>query len=102
MGKNTITAKAQDEAIAALTKPGAEFEVDVKTINGIATRFFKNIPNTLPEYYAIYCDEFADNDFLVWYDDRLTFLQVYRKASVVAHVLKNQFNVKKGDREAIA
>ncbi|MHC4167524.1 MAG: class I adenylate-forming enzyme family protein [Planctomycetota bacterium] len=102
MGKNTITAKAQDEAIAALTKPGAEFEVDVKTINGIATRFFKNIPNTLPEYYAIYCDEFADNDFLVWYDDRLTFLQVYRKASVVAHVLKNQFNVKKGDRVAIA
>ncbi|MHC4356909.1 MAG: class I adenylate-forming enzyme family protein [Planctomycetota bacterium] len=102
MGKNTITAKTAAEAIAGLTKPGAEFEVDVKTINGVATRFFKNIPKTLPEYYRIYCDEFAERDFLVWYDDRLTFSQVYKKASVVAHVLKNQFNVKKGDRVAIA
>lgn len=99
MGKDTITA---EKAIAGLTKPGAEFEVDVKTINGVPTRFFKNIPKTLPEYYRIYCDEFAERDFLVWYDDRLTFSQVYRKASVVAHVLKNQFNVKKRDRVAIA
>ena len=91
MGKSTITAKTMDEAIAVLTKTGAEFEVDVKTINGVATRFFKNIPKTLPEYYRTYCDEFAERDFLVWYDDRLTFSQVYRKASVVAHVLKNQF-----------
>jgi long-chain acyl-CoA synthetase len=102
MGENTITAGTKEEAIAGLTKPGAEFEIDVKTINGVETRFFKNIPNTLPEYYRIYCDEFAERDFLVWYDDRLTFSQVYKKASVVAHVLKNQFNVKKGDRVAIA
>jgi len=102
MVNNAVLAKTMDEAIAELTKPGAEFEVDVKTINGVATRFFKNIPETLPEFYRVYCDKFAERDFLVWYDDRLTFSQVYGKAAIVAHVLKNKFNVKKRDRVAIA
>jgi long-chain acyl-CoA synthetase len=85
-----------------LTKPGAEFEVEVKLINGVETRVLKNIPKTLPEYYKIYTEEFAERDFIVWYDDRWSYGEVYQQASIIADKLKNELGVKKGDRVAIA
>lgn len=91
-----------EEALAELTKPGAEYEVEVKVINGIETRVYKNIPRTLPEYYKTYSDEFAEMECIVWYDDRWTYAEVYRQASIVAHRLKERLGVKKGDRVAIA
>jgi long-chain acyl-CoA synthetase len=102
MNESNSPLLTREETIAELTKPGAEFEVDVKVINGAEIRVFKNIPQSLPEYYKIYCDEFAERTFLVWYDDRWTYGEVYQKASVIAHKLKNQMGVKKGDRVAIA
>jgi acyl-CoA synthetase (AMP-forming)/AMP-acid ligase II len=95
-------ALTKEQAIAELTKPGAEYEVGVKTINGVETRFFKNIPQTLPEYYRIYRNEFAERTFLVWNDERWTYGEAYQEASIIAHKLKNRMGVKKGDRVAIA
>jgi long-chain acyl-CoA synthetase len=102
MNESNSSLLTAEEARAELTKPGAEFEVEFKLINGVETRVFKNIPQSLPEYYKIYSEEFAERDFIVWYDDRWTYKEVYQKASTVAHKLKNQMGVKKGDRVAIA
>jgi long-chain acyl-CoA synthetase len=102
MNESSSPALTKEQAIAKVTKPGAEFEVGVKLINGVETRFFKNIPQSLPEYYRIYCEEFAERPFIVWYDDCWTFGETYQKASIVAHRLKYQMGVEKGDRVAIA
>jgi long-chain acyl-CoA synthetase len=102
MNESNNPALTLEQAIAEVTKPGAEFEVGVKLINGVETRFFRKIPQSLPEYYRRYCDEFADRPFIVWYDDYWTFRETYRKASVIAHKLKHQMGIWKGDRVAIA
>jgi long-chain acyl-CoA synthetase len=95
-------AVTKEEAVAELTKPGAEYEVGTRLINGLETRFFKSIPQTLPEYFRIYRDEFAERTFLVWNDERWTYGEAYQKAATVAHKLKSRMGVKKGDRVAIA
>lgn len=102
MEEVAITEEMIEKARAELAKPGADYEIGIKVINGIETRVYKNIPKTLPEYYKIHCDEFADRDLIVWYDERWTFAQVYEEASRIAHLLKEDLNVKKGDRVAIA
>ena len=39
-------------AFAEATRPGSEFEIGTELIRGIELRVFKNIPRTLPEFYA--------------------------------------------------
>jgi long-chain acyl-CoA synthetase len=102
MDEVTITPEMIRDAIAEVTRPGGEFDTGTKVINGTEVRVFLNIPKTLPEFYKSHCNEFADLDFLVWYDERYTFAEVYQQAAVVANLLKDRFGIEKGDRVAIA
>jgi len=102
VNENTSPTVLKAEAIAELTKPGAEFEIGVRVINGVEARFFTNIPETLQEYYKIYCDEFAELTAVVWYDDHWTFRDTYERAAIVARKLRDEMGVGKGDRVAVA
>ena len=86
---------------AGLTRPGAQFELEETTIQGITYRSYKNAPATLPQ---IYRDSlaFGEQPFLVYEDRRYTFKEAYSLASKVASQLIDQFDIKKGDRVAIA
>jgi len=89
------------EAVAALTAPGAPFEMEEKIIRGIRTRVWKNAPPSLRTVFEASAAH-GDLPFLVYEDERLTFAEHYRRVAALAHLFVNRFAVQKGDRIAIA
>ncbi|WP_309643734.1 class I adenylate-forming enzyme family protein [Phenylobacterium sp.] len=87
------------EAHAALTAPGARFEMEEKSIRGIMTRTWKNAPPTLRDVF-LNGRTFADREFLVYEDDRATFEAFARATLALAHQLQAD-GVRKGDRVAV-
>jgi long-chain acyl-CoA synthetase len=89
------------EAHARLTAKGAFFEMEEIPIRGIRTRVYKNAP---PSIRAVV--EFSRNhkaaDFLVFGDERVSFAAHYRAVAALAAALTQRFDVKKGERVAIA
>lgn len=89
------------EAESQLTAPGAIFEVGEMDIRGVRTRYWKNAPKTLPEILAS-SRGYAQHDFVVFEDERMTFEEHFRCAAHLAHTLGERFGVAPGDRVAIA
>jgi long-chain acyl-CoA synthetase len=89
------------EATAALTAPDEGFEMETLTIRGVPTRTWKKAPATLRavlELSALH----ADQTFLVYEDERITFGEHFRIVAGLAHTLIDRFGVRPGDRVAIA
>jgi long-chain acyl-CoA synthetase len=89
------------EATERLTGPGSPFEVVIEDIRGIATRTWKQAPPTLRTVFDRSLLH-GDADFLVYEDDRLGFAEHDRMAATLAHRLRDELGVEKGDRVAIA
>jgi len=87
------------EALTALTAPGQPHEIIEIEAIGRRIRAFKNAPKNLGQLYS---EARSDKPFLVYEDERLTFDETWRRACTLAHVLVNDYGVKKGDRIAIA
>ena len=89
------------EAVAALTAPGAPFEMEEKDIRGLRTRVWKNAPASLR---AVLEGSRAHGDlpFLVYENERLTFAEHYRRCAALARALSERYGIRKGDRVAIA
>jgi long-chain acyl-CoA synthetase len=86
------------EAVAAVTAPGAPFELERITVRGVEYNAFKNAPRTLREVVGL---QRGDDVFLVYEDERLTFAEVQRQIAAFGHQLVHQYGVAKGDRVAI-
>jgi long-chain acyl-CoA synthetase len=100
-----------EQVTAALTAPGAIFEIEDVTVRGIPVRAWKNAPPTLRDVLSLSVAH-GDTDFLV-YDgdaegavpgpfDRLTYREHFRAAAVFANRLVDEFGIRPGDRVAIA
>jgi long-chain acyl-CoA synthetase len=89
------------EADAQLTAPGQTFEMDEVDIRGIPTRVWKNCPAKLADILAL-SKGHGEAVFIVYEDEQLTFDRHYRTAAHLAHVLRDRFGVREGDRVAIA
>src|SRR5262249_38276415 len=89
------------EAHAALTAPGAPVEMEEAVIRGLTDRVWKS---TQPDLRVIFDEMRAhgDKDYIVYEDDRLTYAGAVRAAATLAHLLRDKYGVKKGDRVAIA
>jgi long-chain acyl-CoA synthetase len=89
------------EAVAALTAPGAPFEMEEKIIRGVSLRVWKN---ALPSLRAVFEASRAHGDlsFLVYEDERLSYDEHYRHTAALARALERRFGIRKGDRVAIA
>ncbi|MFZ4718099.1 MAG: class I adenylate-forming enzyme family protein [Ilumatobacteraceae bacterium] len=87
------------EAIAALTAPGAAYELRVVDTAVGPQRVFVGLPQTLPDLYASCA---SDKEFLVLGDERRTFREVHELIAGLARVLVEEFEVGKGDRVAIS
>jgi len=85
--------------LAALTAPGQPHEIIKIEAIGRQIRAFKNAPVNLGQLYS---QARSDKPFLVYEDERLSFEETWRRACTLAHVLVNEYGVKKGDRIAIA
>lgn len=89
----------RQEALAALTAPGQPHEIVKIEAIGRQIRAFKNAPRNLGQLYR---EARSDKPFLIYEDERLSFEETWRRACTLAHVLVNEYGVKKGDRIAIA
>ena len=87
-----------DEAVAALTAPGAAYELATETIGGIEYRVFRNLPASLRNLYDQARRDHGDKDFLVCEDARLTYAEAWDRAAAIAHQLIHRYGVAKGDR----
>ena len=97
--ESTTATLTREEARARLTGPGADFEIEQRTLYGQPIRSFKNGPHTLRDLFA---DNISDLDFFVYENERYTFRQTYAKASQIGQLLKNDYGIVKGDRVAIS
>jgi len=88
------------EATAALTAPGARFEMDTAVIRGVVTRVWKNAPHDLGALLDL-SRTHGEQLFTILDDERVSFEANYRAASAFARALES-FGVGKGDRVAFA
>ena len=87
------------DAHAALTGPGARFEIGMEQINGDAMKVWTRVPATLAKVFEN-GRAFGDREFLIYQDDRVTYDTFCRAAVQLAHRLREE-GVVKGDRVAI-
>ncbi|MEL6529999.1 MAG: class I adenylate-forming enzyme family protein [Pseudomonadota bacterium] len=93
---------ALETIIGELTKEGQPFATVGFERGGVSLPAFAVSPPTLAHYFAHFCNEHKDVEFLVDGEIRLTFGQAYAAAVCVAQGLANDHGVQKGDRVGIA
>lgn len=93
--------RSLQECDRIMTAPGAVYEWEKKTIFGRDLRVFKNLPPSLRDFWLLASQAWADREYLVLGDERLTFKETHRRAVVVAAMLAKEYGIKKGDKVAI-
>lgn len=88
------------EIEALLCAPGAPFEMDTVEIRGVPTRVWKNAPANLAALAAAGRSH-GDATFLVYEDERVTFISWHKAVAALAAELQ-RLGVKQGDRVALA
>lgn len=83
-----------------LTQHGSPFELQDSVIKGIPCKIFPHSPKTLQDVF-LKATSFAQREFIVNGDTRLSFSQVLLKANVFARALQQQYGVLKGCRVAL-
>jgi long-chain acyl-CoA synthetase len=87
-------------AWSELTAPGAPFEVAEVDIRGVRTKSYVAAPPGLREVW-LSSVAFADNDYLVYHDERWSYGQAHEQVAAIANWLVAH-DVGAGDRVAIA
>jgi acyl-CoA synthetase (AMP-forming)/AMP-acid ligase II len=91
-----------DEAIQALTGEGGMLPLTHFEKYGQQLPMIASAPPALSHFFAYFCMQHADTEFLVDGDTRLTFGQSYAAARHVAAALIAGHGIAKGDRVGIA
>ena len=91
-----------DEAIQALTGEGGMLPLTHFEKYGQQLPMIASAPPALSQFFAYFCMQHADAEFLVDGDTRLTFGQSYAAARKVATALIAGHGIEKGDRIGIA
>lgn len=90
-----------DAAVTQLTATGQMFALEALEIRGHQYRSYLNQPQDLAAYYALMANH-AAQDWVVHGPERYTYAQGLQHAAEFATVLQQRFQVRKGDRVAIA
>ena len=90
-----------DEAIQALTAPGAPFEIVEADVHGQRLRVFRRTPPSLRELFALSRTR-GEATFLVYEDERWSFADVMAKVDALGAALVSRYGIQPGDRVAIA
>jgi long-chain acyl-CoA synthetase len=89
-----------EEVWNELTGPGAQFEIAEVVVRGNPMRTYVNAPASLRDVWLA-SRAFAERDYLVYHDERITFTEAHRQVGSIACWLQAQ-GVGPGDRVAIA
>ncbi len=88
------------EARAALTAPGAKFEMEEAEVHGRRTRVWKNAPPSLPGLLSA-TRAHGDRTFTIYEDERVSYDANHRATAAIAEHLAG-LGVDRGDRVALA
>lgn len=91
-----------DEAIQALTGEGGMLPVTHYEKYGQNLPMIASAPPALSQFFAYFCMQHAEAEFLVDGETRLTFGQTYAAARALATALVAGHSLQKGDRVGIA
>jgi len=94
--------QTMDTIIGQLSSQGQPFMTVPFERGGVEMPAFAMAPPTMAHYFAHFCNEHKDVEFLVDGDTRLTFGEAYAAAACVAQGLVTKHGVTKGDRIGIA
>ena len=83
-----------------LTAPGADFEIVETEVLGRPCRVYAKAPSSLRDVW-LSTRQFADHEYLIYGDERLTYADAHRRVANLGAWLKQQ-GVESGDRVAIA
>jgi long-chain acyl-CoA synthetase len=89
------------DALAQITAPGQLFEMEEREIRGVVVRTWKAAPPSL-RFVLDLSLGYGDADYIVYEERRVSYAQHYRQAATLAHRLRDELGVQKGDRIAIA
>ncbi|MED6341238.1 MAG: class I adenylate-forming enzyme family protein [Pseudomonadota bacterium] len=87
-------------AWAALTAPGADFEVTTTNVRGVDIKTYANALTNLRDAW-ISTAAYAEREYIVYEDERLTYAQAHEHVNSLGNWLIGQ-GVQPGDRVAIA
>ncbi len=91
-----------DHSTAMIAGPGGPLATTMHRQFGVDMPMVAAAPPNLALYFAHFCAQHGDTEFLVAGDERLSFAQTYAAARRVAGALIAGHGVKKGDRIGIA
>ncbi|KAF9475541.1 acetyl-CoA synthetase-like protein [Pholiota conissans] len=94
-------ARTLPETEALLTAPGSIHELETALVDGRMYRVYKNLWPSLREFWLSAVSQYSTDTYIVFEDQRLTYSQVHTRAIKVAGLLRNIYNIKKGDRVSI-
>ncbi|MEO7246869.1 MAG: class I adenylate-forming enzyme family protein, partial [Novosphingobium sp.] len=86
----------------ALVAPGAPLEVVPFKRFGVELPSLRNAPASLPAFFEQYCGTYAEREFIIDGDLRLSFAEVYALARECAEGLVLRQGVARGERVGIA
>jgi long-chain acyl-CoA synthetase len=89
-----------EQAAAALTAPGQQFEIIEAEVLGRTGKLFKNTPPNL-QYVFGAARAHGNKTFLVYEGERLTFTDVMAQIDALGSLLVNTYGIKPGDRVAV-
>jgi len=70
-----------------LTGPGGQFEVVTEEVLGAPTRCFKAAPANVRDVW-LSSMQFAERDYLIYNDERLTYAQTHERVAAIANWLQ--------------
>src|SRR5215468_2064272 len=88
------------EIEARLTAPGGMFEVVTEDVRGRPLRVFKNRTRSLRALLEA-SGSHGDKEYVVYGGERISYARHFARAAAFAHVLRERYGVRPGDRVAI-
>lgn len=89
------------EAWAELMAPGGSFATNEIVVRGVPMRVFASAPPTMRSMWEMSAGH-ADRDYVVYEDERYTYAEIHAQVRALAHLLRDQHGVGRGDRVALA
>ncbi|MBR9653282.1 class I adenylate-forming enzyme family protein [Thalassovita aquimarina] len=99
-----MTGTTPEEAVQHVLSTDPTFAVELTEVRGVTYKAFKNIPPTVPDLLAAGWARHGDGalEYLVYENERLTYAQFTENVHRMAHALRDNLGLGRGDRVAIA
>ncbi|KAJ7462329.1 hypothetical protein B0H11DRAFT_2055212 [Mycena galericulata] len=90
-----------DETDKIMCGPGMPHEMETCLVGGRLYRVYKNLWPSMRDFWLSCVGKYADQTYIVFERQRLTYAEVHDKAIEMALLFHNVYNIKKGDRVGI-